>query len=130
MPPGSTTPTLTPTTSATSMLSTPRGHDAERPVPAGKPVVSRSGGERSYVTVSAQTALLWAGLVRMALLHHADPTSARHGVDGGRLDPSAAVIRLLERLGRVYDVRRAGTGPRRRPPYVIPARPFTHHHRS
>ncbi|MFE6359862.1 hypothetical protein ACFVP3_07635 [Streptomyces sp. NPDC057806] len=97
------------------------------------------------------TALLWAGLVRIALRHHvtwsvhslchligerpfrtrrhdratnlwppallsfgeswhnlhyADPTSARHGVDRGQLDPSAAVIRLLERLGRVHDVRR------------------------
>ncbi|MFI8090343.1 acyl-CoA desaturase [Streptomyces sp. NPDC086080] len=97
------------------------------------------------------TALLWAGLVRIALLHHvtwsvnslchligerpfrtrrhdrathlwppallsfgesrhnlhhADPTSARHGVDRGQLDPSAAAIRLLERLGWVYDVRR------------------------
>ncbi|MGW7426653.1 fatty acid desaturase [Streptomyces sp. NPDC054813] len=96
------------------------------------------------------TALLWAGLVRIALLHHvtwsvnslchmigerpfrtrrhdratnlwplallsfgeswhnlhhADPTSARHGVDRGQIDPSAAVIRLLERLGWVYDVR-------------------------
>lgn len=38
-------------------------------------------------------------------LHHADPTRARHGVDRGRLDPSGAVIRLLERLGWVYDVR-------------------------
>jgi fatty-acid desaturase len=35
--------------------------------------------------------------------HHADPTSARHGVDRGRLDPSVAVIRLLERLGWVHD---------------------------
>lgn len=43
--------------------------------------------------------------------HHADPTSARHGVDRGRLDPSAAVIRLLERLGWVHDVRR--TSPAR-----------------
>ncbi|MEU0383651.1 acyl-CoA desaturase [Streptomyces chartreusis] len=96
------------------------------------------------------TALLWAGLVRIALLHHvtwsvnslchligerpfrtrrhdratnlwplallsfgeswhnlhhADPTSARHGVDRGQVDPSAAVIRLLERLGWVHDVR-------------------------
>ena len=96
------------------------------------------------------TALLWAGLVRIALLHHvtwsvnslchligerpfrtrrhdratnlwplallsfgeswhnlhhADPTCARHGVDRGQLDPSAAVIRLLERLGWVHDVR-------------------------
>ncbi|WP_369260757.1 acyl-CoA desaturase [Streptomyces sp. R35] len=98
----------------------------------------------------ALTALLWAGVVRIALLHHvtwsvnslchmigerpfhtrrydratnlwplallsfgeswhnlhhADPTSARHGVDRGQLDPSAAVIRLLERLGWVSDVR-------------------------
>ncbi|MWA15651.1 acyl-CoA desaturase [Streptomyces sp. BA2] len=98
----------------------------------------------------ATTALLWAGLVRIALLHHvtwsvnslchvigrrpfrtrrhdratnlwplallsfgeswhnlhhADPTSARHGVDRGQIDPSAAVIRLLERLGWVRDVR-------------------------
>ncbi|GHE73445.1 hypothetical protein GCM10017771_97190 [Streptomyces capitiformicae] len=28
-----------------------------------------------------------------------------HGVDRGQLDPSAAVIRLLERLGWVHDVR-------------------------
>ncbi|WP_406341802.1 acyl-CoA desaturase [Streptomyces sp. NBC_00648] len=98
----------------------------------------------------ATTALLWAGLVRIALLHHvtwsvnslchvvgrrpfrtrrhdratnlwplallsfgeswhnlhhAEPTSARHGVDRGQIDPSAAVIRLLERLGLVRDVR-------------------------
>jgi stearoyl-CoA desaturase (delta-9 desaturase) len=97
------------------------------------------------------TALLWAGLVRIALLHHvtwsvnslchviggrpfrtrrhdratnlwplallsfgeswhnfhhADPTSARHGVERGQLDPSAAVIDLFERLGWVFDVRR------------------------
>ncbi|MFF4356563.1 hypothetical protein [Streptomyces sp. NPDC001604] len=32
-------------------------------------------------------------------LHHANPTSARHGADRGLLAPSAAVIRLLERLG-------------------------------
>ncbi|QEU97454.1 acyl-CoA desaturase [Streptomyces kanamyceticus] len=98
----------------------------------------------------ATTALLWAGLVRIALLHHvtwsvnslchlvgerpfrtrrhdratnlwplalisfgeswhnlhhADPTSARHGVDRGQIDPSAAVIRLLEHVGWVRDVR-------------------------
>ncbi|MFJ8956170.1 acyl-CoA desaturase [Streptomyces sp. NPDC102381] len=98
----------------------------------------------------AVTGLLWAGLVRIALLHHvtwsvnslchmigerpfrtrrhdratnlwplallsfgeswhnlhhADPTSARHGVERGQLDPSAAVIRLLERLGLARDVR-------------------------
>jgi stearoyl-CoA desaturase (delta-9 desaturase) len=32
-------------------------------------------------------------------LHHADPTCARHGVDPGQLDSSAAVIALLERIG-------------------------------
>ncbi|MGD6744683.1 acyl-CoA desaturase [Streptomyces sp. BH106] len=98
----------------------------------------------------AVTALLWAGLVRIALLHHvtwsvnslchmigerpfrtrrhdratnlwplallsfgeswhnlhhADPTSARHGVERGQVDPSAAVIRALERLGLAHDVR-------------------------
>jgi stearoyl-CoA desaturase (Delta-9 desaturase) len=37
--------------------------------------------------------------------HHADPTSARHGLLPGQIDPSARVIRLLERLGLAYDVR-------------------------
>jgi stearoyl-CoA desaturase (delta-9 desaturase) len=100
--------------------------------------------------VHALTAMVWAGLVRIALLHHvtwsvnslchmlgsrpfrtrrhdratnlwplallsfgeswhnlhhADPTSARHGVDRGQLDPSAAVIRAMERLGWVHEVR-------------------------
>jgi len=31
--------------------------------------------------------------------HHADPTSARHGVDAGQVDTSAAIIRLFERFG-------------------------------
>ncbi|REK89853.1 acyl-CoA desaturase [Streptomyces inhibens] len=100
--------------------------------------------------VTALTALLWAGFIRIALLHHvtwsvnslchvigerpfrtrrhdratnlwplallsfgeswhnlhhADPTCARHGVDRGQIDVSAAVIRLFERLGWVRDVR-------------------------
>jgi stearoyl-CoA desaturase (delta-9 desaturase) len=37
--------------------------------------------------------------------HHADPTGARHGVLRGQLDPSAALIRVFERLGWVHDVR-------------------------
>ncbi|MEV8032332.1 acyl-CoA desaturase [Streptomyces sp. NPDC086182] len=109
-----------------------------------------AGGLIGGTWTSALTALLWAGLVRIALLHHvtwsvnslchvigerpfrtrvhdratnlwplallsfgeswhnlhhADPTSARHGVDRGQLDPSATVIRLFERLGWVKDVR-------------------------
>ncbi len=37
--------------------------------------------------------------------HHADPTCARHGVLRGQLDPSARLIRLLEKAGWVFDVR-------------------------
>src|SRR5512135_1062897 len=38
-------------------------------------------------------------------LHHADPTSARHGVLRGQVDSSAELIRLFEKLGWTYDVR-------------------------
>jgi stearoyl-CoA desaturase (Delta-9 desaturase) len=38
--------------------------------------------------------------------HHAFPTSARHGLLRGQLDPSHLVIRCLERLGLAYNVRR------------------------
>jgi stearoyl-CoA desaturase (delta-9 desaturase) len=37
--------------------------------------------------------------------HHAFPTLARHGVDRGQLDTSAAIIRLFERLGWATQVR-------------------------
>ena len=38
-------------------------------------------------------------------LHHAEPTSARHGVDRGQLDTSARIIWLFEKLGWATDVR-------------------------
>lgn len=38
-------------------------------------------------------------------LHHADPTSARHGVLPGQIDLSAGMIRWFERLGWASDVR-------------------------
>jgi stearoyl-CoA desaturase (delta-9 desaturase) len=38
-------------------------------------------------------------------MHHADPTSARHGVLRGQIDISARVIWVLEKLGWVWDVR-------------------------
>jgi stearoyl-CoA desaturase (Delta-9 desaturase) len=44
--------------------------------------------------------------------HHAFPTSASHGLRRWELDPSAAVIRALERLGLVWDVVRVS--PERR----------------
>ncbi|MBV8931767.1 MAG: acyl-CoA desaturase, partial [Kutzneria sp.] len=38
-------------------------------------------------------------------LHHADPTSARHGVKRGQVDISARLIWLFEKLGWVWNVR-------------------------
>lgn len=38
-------------------------------------------------------------------LHHADPTSARHGVMRGQIDSSARLIRWFEKLGWAHDVR-------------------------
>jgi stearoyl-CoA desaturase (delta-9 desaturase) len=37
-------------------------------------------------------------------LHHADPTSARHGVGRGQLDASARLIAIFEGLGWAHDV--------------------------
>ncbi|GAA1899321.1 acyl-CoA desaturase [Asanoa iriomotensis] len=38
-------------------------------------------------------------------LHHADPTSARHGVKRGQIDASARLIWIFEKFGWAYDVR-------------------------
>ena len=37
--------------------------------------------------------------------HHADPTSARHGVHPGQLDMSARLIAIFEKLGWAHHVR-------------------------
>jgi stearoyl-CoA desaturase (delta-9 desaturase) len=108
------------------------------------------GGLVTWSWQGALTAFFWAGLVRVALLHHvtwsinsichvvgerpfetregdkaanfwplaiisfgeswhnlhhADPTSARHGVLRGQVDPSARAIWLFEKIGWAYDVR-------------------------
>lgn len=44
--------------------------------------------------------------------HHADPTCARHGRGSHQVDPSATVIRLMERLGWVTNVRWPARAPR------------------
>jgi stearoyl-CoA desaturase (Delta-9 desaturase) len=106
------------------------------------------GGLLSWSWSGALTAFIWAGLVRMFVLHHvtfstnsichvvgnrpfqtrdqstnswplaifsmgeswhnlhhADPTSARHGVDPGQIDSTAVLIRGFERLGWASHVR-------------------------
>jgi stearoyl-CoA desaturase (Delta-9 desaturase) len=106
------------------------------------------GGLITWSLWGAVTALFWAGLVRVAVLHHvtwsinsichavgkrpfksrdrsgnvwwlavlscgeswhnlhhADPTSARHGVLRGQIDSSARIIRWCELLGWATDVR-------------------------
>jgi stearoyl-CoA desaturase (delta-9 desaturase) len=106
------------------------------------------GGLITMSWTGALTAFLWAGVVRMFVLHHvtwsvnsvchvagsrpfrsrdkstncwplaiasmgeswhnshhADPTSARHGVDRWQIDSSAALIRGFERLGWARSVR-------------------------
>jgi fatty-acid desaturase len=51
------------------------------------------GGLISWSCWGAITALFWAGLVRIAVLHHADPTCARHGALRGQIDVSARRLR-------------------------------------
>ena len=106
------------------------------------------GGLITWSWQGALTAFFWAGLVRVAVLHHvtwsinsichvygehpfnsrdhagnvgwlailsfgeswhnlhhADPTSARHGVQKGEIDLSARLIELFEWFGWAYDVR-------------------------
>ena len=68
-------------------------------------------------------------------MHHSDPACARHGVDPGQVDISAAVIRVFERLGWAtkvrwptparLDSRRRGPGQDEQQPAPRPGRPWT-----
>ncbi|GAA2724249.1 acyl-CoA desaturase [Actinocorallia aurantiaca] len=66
-------------------------------------------GDRPFDTRDRSTNLRWVALLTFGEgwhnWHHADPTCARHGVLKGHHDPSAALIRALERLGWAHDVR-------------------------
>jgi stearoyl-CoA desaturase (delta-9 desaturase) len=65
-------------------------------------------GEKRYPTDDHSRNLLWLALPTLGESwhnnHHAFPTSAAHGLRRRDIDPSAAVIRGLERLGLVWDV--------------------------
>jgi stearoyl-CoA desaturase (delta-9 desaturase) len=65
-------------------------------------------GKRDFETTDESRNLAWLALPSMGEAwhnsHHAFPTSAVHGLRRTQLDPSAAVIWTLEKLGLVWDV--------------------------
>ena len=69
-------------------------------------------GRRRFATDDESRNVFWLALPTFGEAwhnnHHAFPTSAVHGLRRWELDPSAAVIRVLERLGLVWDVVRIG----------------------
>ncbi|WP_432839992.1 acyl-CoA desaturase [Dactylosporangium sp. CA-092794] len=66
-------------------------------------------GKQQFASRDRSTNVWWLALPSFGEswhnLHHAEPTSARHGVLRFQLDPSARLIRIWERLGWVWDVR-------------------------
>ncbi|MFZ4485957.1 MAG: acyl-CoA desaturase, partial [Candidatus Nanopelagicales bacterium] len=66
-------------------------------------------GKRPFVTRDRSANVAWlapiSGGESWHNYHHADPTSARHGVLPWQMDTSAVVIRLMERMGLVKDVK-------------------------
>jgi stearoyl-CoA desaturase (delta-9 desaturase) len=79
-------------------------------------------GRRRFATDDESRNVFWLALPTMGEAwhnnHHAFPTSAAHGLGRWELDPSAAVIRALERLGLVWDVVRVS--PERQAAKAIP----------
>jgi stearoyl-CoA desaturase (Delta-9 desaturase) len=65
-------------------------------------------GRRPYDTGDQSRNLAWLSLPTLGEAwhnnHHAFPTSARHGLDRGQLDPSSWVIDGLARCGLAWDV--------------------------
>ncbi len=65
-------------------------------------------GRRRFDTDDHSRNVAWLSLFSMGEAwhnnHHAFPTSAEHGLRRAELDPSALVIRTLERLGLAWDV--------------------------
>jgi stearoyl-CoA desaturase (delta-9 desaturase) len=65
-------------------------------------------GRRRFDTSDQSRNLAWLAPLSLGEAwhnnHHAFPSSAAHGLRRWELDPSAAVIRMLERLGLAWDV--------------------------
>ena len=66
-------------------------------------------GKRPFESRDLSTNVWWLALPALGenwhSLHHAEPTAARHGVLKGQMDISAVMIRGLERMHLVRDVR-------------------------
>lgn len=84
--------------------------------------VCHVAGRTPYRTKDQSRNVWWLAVPSMGEswhnFHHAEPTSARHGVGRFQVDTSAAVIRLMERLRWIEDVRwptRAAVDRRRLP---------------
>jgi stearoyl-CoA desaturase (Delta-9 desaturase) len=65
-------------------------------------------GTRNFATADESRNLAWLAPFTFGEAwhnnHHAFPTSARHGLSRAELDPSAALIAAMERVGLVWDV--------------------------
>jgi stearoyl-CoA desaturase (Delta-9 desaturase) len=79
-------------------------------------------GRRSYDTPDESRNLAWLAIPTWGEAwhnnHHAFPTSYRHGLERGQIDPSAAIIRALELTGLAWDVVRVA--PERRQRKALP----------
>jgi stearoyl-CoA desaturase (Delta-9 desaturase) len=66
-------------------------------------------GKQQFASRDRSTNVCWLAIPSLDEswhnLHHAEPTSARHGVLRGQLDASARLIRMFERVGWAWDVR-------------------------
>jgi stearoyl-CoA desaturase (Delta-9 desaturase) len=65
-------------------------------------------GRQRFETPDESRNLAWLSVLSLGEAwhnnHHAFPTSAVHGLGRREIDPSAAIIRLLERVGLAWDV--------------------------
>jgi stearoyl-CoA desaturase (Delta-9 desaturase) len=79
-------------------------------------------GRRSYDTADESRNLAWLAIPTWGEAwhnnHHAFPTSYRHGLERWQIDPSAAIIRMMELVGLAWDVVRVG--PERKQRKALP----------